>query len=119
MIFFIDLFGIIEPNKLWKKTVLTIHQLSCFVGQTVLHVVWIFTCRNRPASFLPSSLILATPCSNIFLSVSPLYKLIVINSKFLFFLRQFIMFSTWASLLCFLLGPTKGILDVTGKISHF
>ena len=32
IIFFVILLGIKQLNKLWKKTFLTIHQLSCFVG---------------------------------------------------------------------------------------
>ena len=32
---FIILFSIKQLNKLWKKTFLTIHQLSCFVGHPV------------------------------------------------------------------------------------
>ena len=35
ILFFIILFGINEPNKLWKKKFKTIHHLSYFVGHLV------------------------------------------------------------------------------------
>ena len=36
--FIIILFGILQLKKLWKKTFLNIHQLSCFVGHPVAQV---------------------------------------------------------------------------------
>ena len=35
--FIIILFGIKQINKIWKKTFLTIYQLSCFLGHPVYH----------------------------------------------------------------------------------